>query len=109
MTYTKEVISVMKSICEFKTVTFRVVHPNIAYNWHVDTNIGFRNWHVDTNIGFRNWHIPIVSNKECIFVFQTKNYLMPADGSLYEVAAIYLEHTFINAGKEDRVHLLFET
>ena len=44
-----------------------------------------------------------------MFVFQSKNLLMPADGSLYEVSNINLQHTFVNAGKEDRIHLLFET
>ena len=98
MVYTKEVIAEMKSIYTFRTVTFRVIYPNMVYTLHTDKNHGFK-----------NWHIPIQSNDGCMFVFQSKNLLMPADGSLYEVSNINLQHTFINAGKEDRIHLLFET
>jgi hypothetical protein len=92
--YTRSVVSSIMSQYEFNSVTYRMIMPNTCYNWHVDT-------------GKLCLHIPLVTNVGCRFVYDTRSFNMPADGTIY-IVNNERPHTFINAGGEPRVHLTFE-
>lgn len=92
--YTKETIDKISDIFTFDSVNYRYIMPNTAYNWHLDT-------------GGNCLHIPLITNEGCWFVYANKSFSMPADGSLYAVNN-GKPHTFVNAGKEPRLHLTFE-
>ena len=92
MLYTQEIAQRVYNIFKFKDMTYRVVMPNTAYNWHVDDGIVY--------------HIPLITNIGCHFVYDTESYPMPI-GPLYSVHN-GIPHTFVNAGKEERLHLTFE-
>lgn len=94
MPYTAEVIDSVMQLQEFSSVTYRIVLPNTCYNWHVDT-------------GKFCVHIPLITNPGCRFVYDTRAFSMPADGSAY-VVHNGIPHSFINAGTEPRLHLTFE-
>lgn len=94
MPYTAEVINSVMQLQEFNSVTYRIVLPNTCYNWHVDT-------------GKFCVHIPLITNPGCRFVYETRAFSMPADGSAY-VVNNGIPHTFVNAGTETRLHLTFE-
>lgn len=94
MPYTAEVIDSVMQLQEFNSVTYRIVLPNTCYNWHVDT-------------GKFCVHIPLITNPGCRFVYDTRAFSMPADGSAY-VVHNGIPHSFINAGTEPRLHLTFE-
>lgn len=92
--YTLETIKKIAEIFTFNSVNYRYIMPNTAYNWHTDT-------------GANCLHIPLISNEGCWFVYQNKSISMPADGTLYTVNNSR-PHTFVNAGREPRLHLTFE-
>lgn len=92
--YTKHVIDMVSEIFTFDSVNYRYIMPNTAYNWHFDT-------------GSNCLHIPLITNEGCWFVFANKSFSMPSDGSLYTVNNSR-HHTFVNAGKEPRLHMTFE-
>jgi hypothetical protein len=92
MPYTQEISKRVCDIFKFKDMTFRIVMPNTAYNWHMDTGLVY--------------HIPLITNIGCHFVYENESYIMPA-GALYSVHN-GVPHTFVNAGKEERLHLTFE-
>jgi hypothetical protein len=94
MPYTAEVIDSVMQMQEFDSVTYRIVLPNTCYNWHVDT-------------GKFCVHIPLITNPGCRFVYETRAFSMPADGSAY-VVNNGIPHTFVNAGTDPRLHLAFE-
>lgn len=94
MPYTAEVIDSIMQLQEFSSVNYRLVMPNTCYNWHVDT-------------GKLCVHIPLITNPGCRFVYDTRAFFMPVDGSPY-VVNNGIPHTFINAGTEPRLHLTFE-
>lgn len=92
--YTKTIVSDILSQYDFNSVTYRMIMPNTCYNWHVDP-------------GKLCLHIPLVTNIGCRFVYDTRAFNMPADGSVY-IVNNERPHTFVNAGNEPRVHLTFE-
>jgi hypothetical protein len=92
--YTSEIIDKILSIEHFDSVTYRLVLPNTCYNWHFDT-------------GKICAHIPLITNPGCRFVYDTKAFAMPSDGSVY-VVNNSIHHSFMNAGSEPRLHLTFE-
>jgi len=94
MPYTAEVVDSVMQMQEFNSITYRIVLPNTCYNWHVDT-------------GKFCVHIPLITNPGCRFVYETRAFSMPADGSAY-VVNNGIPHTFVNAGTEPRLHLTFE-
>ena len=93
--YTKETIDIVSNIFTFDSINYRYIMPNTAYNWHFDT-------------GGNCLHIPLITNEGCWFVYSNRSFSMPSDGSLYTVNNSK-PHTFVNAGKEPRLHLTFET
>ena len=93
MPYTKEIIERVSNHFSFKDVTYRVLHPCTSYRWHTDK-------------GAECMHIPLITNEGCLFVYEDVNYRMQT-GKLYHVNNGVL-HTFVNAGDEHRVHLMFE-
>ncbi len=94
LTYTHNIVSQIQSQYDFNSVTYRMVMPNTCYNWHIDA-------------GKLCLHIPIVTNIGCRFVYDTRAFSMPADGSVY-IVNNERPHTFTNAGSEPRIHLTFE-
>ena len=52
-------------------------------------------------------HVPIVTHSECAFLFPDDDYMknMSANGNVYW-ADVTRSHTFINWGKQPRIHLL---
>lgn len=94
LAYTHGIVSSILSRYDFDSVTYRMIMPNTCYNWHVDP-------------GKLCLHIPLVTNLGCRFVYDTRAFNMPADGSVY-VVNNERPHTFVNAGSEPRIHLTFE-
>jgi hypothetical protein len=92
--YTNQVIESVFKLQKFNSVIYRLVLPNRCYNWHTDP-------------GRFCVHIPIISNTGCRFIYDTRAFFMPANGSAYVVNQA-IPHTFANAGKEARLHLTFE-
>jgi hypothetical protein len=92
--HTLSIAEKVKSFFDFNSITYRSVQPNTAYNWHVDS-------------GQICYHIPLITNPGSWFVYEHRNFHMPADGSLY-VVNNGRPHTFVNAGNTPRVHLTFE-
>lgn len=92
--YTIEIANLISNIFTFDSINYRYIMPNTAYNWHFDH-------------GGNCLHIPLVTNEGCWFVYANRSFSMPADGSLYTVNNSK-HHTFVNAGREPRLHLTFE-
>ena len=92
--YTFEVSNQIRELFNFNSITYRSVEPNTAYNWHKDR-------------GKISYHIPLISNPGCHFVYDSESYHMKVDGCIYKADTESL-HTFVNAGQESRVHLIFE-
>jgi hypothetical protein len=94
MSYTKSTIESLQSIFPYNSVYYRIVKPNMCYNWHIDS--------MKTCL-----HIPLLTNEGCKFVYEDRVFSMPADGSVYMVNnGIY--HTFINAGITPRLHITMD-
>lgn len=91
--YTSTIIKKIKNIFQFTDVTYRIVMPNTAYNWHFDH-------------GGVCYHVPLISNIGCFFVYEDQVHSM-LPGKLYKVQN-YCYHTFVNAGSDPRVHITFE-
>jgi hypothetical protein len=94
LTYTCQIIEQIFELQTFNSVNYRLVLPNTCYNWHFDT-------------GNSCVHIPLITNLGCRFVYDTKAFFMPSDGSVY-VVNNSIHHSFMNAGPEPRLHLTFE-
>lgn len=91
--YTGEVIKQMKSIFDFTHTHYRIKMPYTSYGWHTD----------DTEFCY---HIPLITNSGCWFIYDDKQFRMPANGDVYIVNQGRL-HTFVNSGDEPRLHLTF--
>ena len=60
--------------------------------------------HLDPNI--IRYHFAIFTNDNCFILYKNKNhYHIPADGHCYKMDA-RIDHTALNAGKENRIHLV---
>ena len=92
--YTSSVIQEIFALEKFNSVTYRAIYPNTCYNWHVDE-------------GKTCVHIPLLTSIGARFIYENRNFHMPADGSAY-VVSNGIPHTFANAGPDERVHLMFE-
>jgi hypothetical protein len=92
--YTDSVIQEIFALEKFNSVTYRAIRPNTCYNWHVDQ-------------GKTCVHIPLITAVGALFIYENRNFYMPADGSAY-IVNNGIPHTFANAGHDDRVHLTFE-
>jgi hypothetical protein len=92
--YTKSIVDSIFALQQFNSVNYRIVLPNRCYNWHTDP-------------GKMCVHIPLITNNGCKFVYDTRAFSMPSDGSVY-IVNNSIPHTFVNAGKEPRLHLTFE-
>lgn len=92
--YTHSILETLKNRFEFNTVVYRLIMPNTVYDWHSDT-------------GHFCFHIPIITNQGCRFIYEKENFYLEADGTIYIVNQ-KKHHTFCNAGKEPRVHLIME-
>ena len=94
MPHTMEMYEAVKPFVTFNSVNYRFVMPNTCYNWHTD-------------IGKNCIHIPLVTNAGAWFVYQNKCFHMPSNGSAYLVNNLRM-HSFMNAGRDPRLHLTFE-
>lgn len=57
------------------------------------------------------YHIPIITNQLCYWILAEKNHdpvklVMPADGRVWYLNPVELEHTFVNDSNVPRLHLL---
>lgn len=68
-----------------------LVKPKTCYSHHRDRN--------------KRIHIPLVTNEDCFFILDKQVVHLPADGTVYLVDTTKM-HTFLNAGAEDRVHVV---
>jgi hypothetical protein len=93
MSVTKSIVNRVATVYDFDTVVYRVLDPGTNYRWHID-------------VENECYHIPLKTNIGCLFVYEDKNYRMPAD-KLYKVKN-GIPHTFVNAGDTPRIHLVFE-
>ena len=50
-------------------------------------------------------HIPLITNKNCFMVIEDEVFRYPADGNYYIVDTTKM-HTFVNASKEERIHIV---
>ena len=94
MPYTLEISELAKSFVSFNAITYRFVMPNTCYNWHID-------------FGKKCVHVPLITNTGSWFVYKDRCFHMPNNGSIYLVNNDR-PHSFMNAGKEPRLHLTFE-
>lgn len=94
MPYTKQVAEIVSKFCLYNAIYYRFVMPNTCYPWHVD-------------IMKMCVHIPIKSNQGCKFLYSDKIFSLSANGSIYLVNN-EKPHTFINAGKNPRLHMTFD-
>lgn len=94
MPKTRELIAILKERFNFTDATFRMLMPGTAFLWHIDP-------------GRFCFNMPLITNEGCRFVYDKKAIFMPADGSIFAVNN-GIPHTFVNAGREPRLHLTFE-
>jgi len=94
MPETNRAVDFVRQIFNFDTATFRTLLPRRSYSWHIDK-------------GKICYHIPVTSNPGAWFVYSNHCFQLPADGSLYKINQ-GIEHTFVNAWPEPRIHLMFE-
>lgn len=63
---------------------------------------------VHRDVSFRRSHIAIYTNPKCYILFPEKGaYHIPADGFIYSMN-VQEEHTALNGGDSDRIHLIME-
>lgn len=65
--------------------------PKTCYSYHQDYT--------------RRLHIPLITNDKCFFVIDDEVIRYPADGNYY-IANTKKFHTFVNASKEERIHIV---
>jgi hypothetical protein len=65
--------------------------PKTCYSYHQDPT--------------QRIHIPIHTNENCFMVIEDKCYWYPADGNYY-LADTTKKHTFVNASREERIHIV---
>jgi hypothetical protein len=92
--YTNQLVNQISKLYEFNSVNYRMIMPNTCYNWHYDT-------------GGHCLHVPLITNHGCRFVYDSKAFSMPSDGSIY-IVNNSIHHSFMNAGPEPRLHFTFE-
>ena len=89
-----QLVNKIRMIFDFDFVTYRIVMPNYVYNWHVDPQ--------STCI-----HVPLITNSSNLFIYEDQPpFHMPIDGRAY-VVNNGIFHTFANASREPRLHLIF--
>ena len=89
-----QLVNKIRMIFDFDFVTYRIVMPNHVYNWHVDPQ--------STCI-----HVPLITNSSNLFIYEDQPpFHMPIDGRAY-VVNNGIFHTFANASREPRLHLIF--
>lgn len=94
MPETNHAVDFVRQLFNFDSATFRTLLPRRSYSWHIDK-------------GKTCYHISVISNPGSWFIYSNYCFQLPADGSLYKINQ-GIEHTFVNAWPEPRVHLLFE-
>ena len=95
MPATRQLVNQIRMVFDFDIATYRVVMPNYVYNWHVDQP------EKPTCI-----HVPLITNSSNLFIYYDKIFRVPIDGQAY-VLNNGIFHTFANASREPRLHLMF--
>jgi hypothetical protein len=71
---------------------------NCNYNFHRDSHTPHR------------YHVPLLTNEKCFWLLKKSNIVfklhMPADGRIWYLDPIGVEHTFYNQSENPRLHLL---
>lgn len=71
------------------------LNPKSCYSMHKDDGI--------------RYHVPLKTNEQAFLLFKENGaFQIPADGRVYGTNTM-LEHTAMNGGDEDRIHLVFST
>lgn len=65
--------------------------PKTCYTYHKDL--------------LKRLHIPLITNENCFFIIEDEVSRYPADGRSYIIDTTKI-HTFVNASKENRVHII---
>lgn len=68
-----------------------ILKPKTCYYWHADQQ--------------KRCHIPLKTNESCFLIIEKKIIHLPADGHRY-VLDTTKEHTALNAGHTDRLHIV---
>lgn len=96
-TYFFEVYEQVKNSIDQKLGRVRLMlrPPSSCYSMHSDESV--------------RYHIAVQTNSECYFLFKNEGiFQIPDDGHIFEFQAQKL-HTGLNAGKTNRIHLVFDT
>ena len=96
MPATRQLVDQIRMVFHFDLATYRVIMPNYVYTWHVDVP------EKPTCI-----HVPLITNSSNLFIYEDQPpFHMPIDGRAY-VVNNGIFHTFANASREPRLHLIF--
>jgi hypothetical protein len=82
--------SILSELKMYRTRMMRLI-PGKCYNYHQDST--------------KRMHIPVYTNEDCFLIIDDVVHRYPANGSNYEVNTL-LKHTAVNAGREERIHIV---
>jgi hypothetical protein len=92
----RQLVDKIRMIFDFDFVTYRIIMPNHVYNWHVD----------DVDSQSTCIHVPLITNSSNLFIYKDQPpFHMPIDGRAY-IVNNGIFHTFANASREPRLHLI---
>jgi hypothetical protein len=112
MPYTKKITNLIFSQhYQFDRIAYRQMNPFTNYRFHKDaspndkTKLEYRKNYGQKGNG-ECYHIPIKTNDYCMFLYEDKFYKLK-ENRLYRINN-NVKHTFLNAGNDERIHLIFE-
>jgi len=82
--------SIIEMLGMYRTRIMRM-KPKTCYSYHQDPT--------------QRIHIPLVTNENCFMVIEDRCHWYPADGNYY-LADTTKKHTFVNASREERIHII---
>lgn len=83
----------VKTVFNYTDICYRALDSQQAYLWHRDNEK-------------LCIHVPLITNSGCWFVYEGQCFHLPANGVPYLVNNDR-PHTFVNAGSDIRVHIIF--
>lgn len=82
--------SILKKLGMFRSRVMRM-YPKTCYTYHQDPT--------------QRIHIPLITNENNFMVIEDRCFWYPADGNHY-IADTTKPHTFVNASREERIHIV---
>ena len=82
--------SIIKELGMYRTRVMRL-SPSVCYSYHQDPTMRI--------------HIPLITNDNCFMIIDNEIIRYPADGHCYRINTTKF-HTAVNAGDEDRFHIV---